>query len=174
MDSFEQALTGGHPNSLGNTEAVVAAVLADPSRLEELYGCYFSTDPVVRLRVSNAMKRIEKADHALLLPYLDRFLDEVATLEQASTKWTLAQLFLAYQSDLSPGQQRRATALLQRNLQTSDDWMVINMTLNTLAAWAAKDDALREWLVPHLQDFEHDERKSVRGRAAKFLKKLTH
>ena len=173
MENFEQALTGGHPNSLGNTEAVVEAVLAEPQRLEELYGCYFAPDPVVRLRVSNAMKRIEKADHALLLPYLDRFLEEVSTLDQASAQWTLAQLFLAYQRDLTPTQRQRATELLKRNLATVDDWIVVNMTLNTLAAWAKTDDVLREWLIPHLQRLEHDARKSVRGRAEKFLKQLT-
>ena len=41
-ESFEELLTGGHPNSLGNTESVAQSVLDDASRLEELYQCYFN------------------------------------------------------------------------------------------------------------------------------------
>ena len=64
MESFEQMLTGGHPNSLGRTIEVVEIVLADRERLEELYRCYFSNDEVVRLRTSNGMKRVAKAELA--------------------------------------------------------------------------------------------------------------
>jgi|GEM_PF-4906833 len=40
-ETFETMLTGGHHNSLGRTEEVVDLVLADETRLEELYNCYF-------------------------------------------------------------------------------------------------------------------------------------
>jgi len=42
MESLESRLSGGHPNSLGNTVAVVEDVLASPDRFEELFQCYFS------------------------------------------------------------------------------------------------------------------------------------
>jgi len=57
---FREMLAGGHPNSLGRTIEVVDIILSDSSRLEELFNCYFSPDAVVRLRTSNAMKRICK------------------------------------------------------------------------------------------------------------------
>ena len=60
MKSIEQTLTGGHPNSLGNTVEVVNMILSDHSHFQELFECYFSDNEVVRLRVSNAMKRIFK------------------------------------------------------------------------------------------------------------------
>ena len=64
---FEERLTGGHPNSLGKTVEVVEEVLANPERFEELFNCYFSDDAVVRLRVSNAMKRVGKENRQLLI-----------------------------------------------------------------------------------------------------------
>ncbi|MEM1051781.1 MAG: hypothetical protein AAGI28_06745 [Pseudomonadota bacterium] len=64
---FESILTGGHPNSLGCTVEVVETVLANPKRFEELYLCYRSSDQVVRLRVSNAMRRVEAEQHGLLV-----------------------------------------------------------------------------------------------------------
>ena len=57
--SLETMLTGGHPSSLGRTVEVVETVLDNPERLAELYNCYFTIDEVVRLRTSNAMKRLK-------------------------------------------------------------------------------------------------------------------
>ena len=104
MEEIERLLSGGHPNSLGNTVEVVDMVLANPSKFESLFNTYFSKDEVVRLRVSNAMKRICKANKSLLVPYIDRFLDEIAIINQASTQWTLAQLFLELEKDLNESQ----------------------------------------------------------------------
>jgi hypothetical protein len=36
-ESFEEMLTGGHPNSLGRTIEVVDIVLSNPARLSDLY-----------------------------------------------------------------------------------------------------------------------------------------
>ncbi len=163
---------GGHPNSLGNTVEVVATVLKRPERFEELFNCYFSEDEVVRLRVSNAMKRIGKEQKALLVPYIDRFLDVISTIEQASTQWTLAQLFLLLEHDLSALQLRKAKELLIKNLGRYDDWIVLNTTMETLGRWAKKDAKLKQWLIPQLERLSKDQRKSVHGRAKKILLKI--
>ena len=115
-NSYEKLLSGGHPNSLGNTIAVVEAVLNKPSDFASLFECFFSEDAVVRMRVANAMKRIARAEKKLLLPYLDRFLDEIALIDQASTKWSLAQLFLMLETDMTTVQIKRAKAILNDSL----------------------------------------------------------
>ena len=171
-DCFEQMLAGGHPNSLGKTVEVVEIVLASPDRFDELFSCYESSDEVVRLRTSNAMKRVEAERHDLLVPYLDRFIAEIGKLDQDSAQWTLAQLFLKLEDDLSPGQKRKAVTIMKRNLETRDDWIVLNATIETLARWATKDAELTTWLRPHLERLAKDERKSVAGRASKKLKAL--
>ena len=75
--SIEHRLTGGHPNSLGNTIEVVEEVFENHELFDELFNCYFSDDEVVRLRTSNAMKRVCKHDKTMLVPYIDRFLTEI-------------------------------------------------------------------------------------------------
>lgn len=167
--NYEARLSGGHPNSLGNTIEVVEEVLQHPDRLEALYRCYFSKDEVVRLRVSNAMKRIAQADRTLLLPYLHGLLEDVSQIEQASTKWTLAQLFQRYTKDLTPEQLTRATSILQHNLENCDDWIVQNHTLQTLAEWSLHHPELKAWLLPRLKQRLKESRKSVRRRAEKLL-----
>lgn len=169
-DPFEARLTGGHPNSLGNTAEVVDTILKHPNRLEELYQCYFSSDEVVRLRTSNAFKRICAEHSDWLVPYLDRFLTEVAAIDQASAQWTLAQLWNELKEYMTDEQQHQAQAHLQHNLENCQDWIVLNNTMQTLSDWASEDHELREWLRPRLQRISEDPRKAVAGRAKKLLK----
>jgi hypothetical protein len=93
MNDFEQQLTGGHPNSLGNTIQVVEQVMNDKKKLNDLFACYESKDEVVRLRVSNAIKRICKEKPQWVAAYLDILINDVSKIDQASTKWTLSTLF---------------------------------------------------------------------------------
>ena len=115
-ETFEAMLTGGHPNSLGRTIEVVDAVLADDSKTEELFLCYRSADEVVRLRVSNAMRRVQAERPDLVLPYVDRLIDEIGALDQASAQWTLPKLFEGASDDMNADQHMRAEALVKRNL----------------------------------------------------------
>lgn len=168
-EHFEAMLTGGHPNSLGRTEEVAAMVLADDSRFDELFACYRSEDDVVRMRVSSAMKRIEPTRRDLIMAYLDRFLDEIGALDQASAQWTLAQLFERIEPDMTAAQKSKALALMKRNLTKNPDWIVLNMTMATLFDWSNSDPELRKWLRPELERLTGDKRKSVAGRARKTL-----
>lgn len=169
---FQQKLTGGHPNSLGNTIAVVDEVLKDPSKFSELFQCYFSEDEVVRLRVSNAMKRICKERKELLIPYIDRIQVDIAPIDQASTQWTLSQLYRMLEPELSKDQTLRAKEHMLYNLENHNDWIVLNMTMDTLAHWALKDDELKTAILPSLHKHSADNRKSVASKAEKMLKML--
>ena len=168
-ESFESMLTGGHPNSLGRTVEVVDLILADRSRLAELYQCYFSSDEVVRLRVSSAFKRVTTAHPDWTMDYMDRLQSEIAAIDQASTQWTMAILFDLTRSLLSPDQTVRALEIMKRNLSEHEDWIVLNTTMNVLSDWAKDDAALKSWMEPHLQRLAKDPRKSVSKKAQKFL-----
>jgi HEAT repeat protein len=173
INAFETMLSGGHPNSLGNTIEVVEIVLNDKNTLEDLYQCYFSDDEIVRLRVSNAMKRVCKERPEWIAPYIDRLLKEISTIDQPSTKWTLAQLFMLLDNKLTDTQRAKAIEILKYNLETENDWIVQNFTMEALTKWAHNDSELREWLVPVLQNRTSDHRTSVKKRAFKFLGELS-
>ncbi|OAN61883.1 hypothetical protein A8B79_05535 [Balneola sp. EhC07] len=115
------------------------------------------------------MKRVCKEQPELLIPYLDRFLNEIADIDQASTQWTLAQLFLLLESDLSESQKRKAKEIIKNNLANHNDWIVLNTSMETLFQWSKEDEDLRKWLLPHLEKLSKDNRKSVSKRASKFL-----
>ena len=171
-ESFEQMLTGGHPNSLGRTLEVVDTVLANPDRLIDLYNCYFSTDEVVRLRTSNGLKRVTKEHPEWVAPYLNRLINEIANIDQASTQWTLATLFDLLKSYMTAEQKAGAIEIMQHNLANHNDWIVLNNTMQVLFDWAvAGDDELKTWITPHLERLSGDSRKSVAKRATKLLAK---
>ena len=170
--TFESMLTGGHPNSLGRTLEVVEIVLNDKTRLKELYRCYFSNDEIVRLRTSSAVKRVTIEHPEWLEPYLDRFLREIAQINQASTQWTLALLFDMLSDRMTSAQRSQATDHLKNTLATHTDWIVLNNTMKTLTKWAKKDEGLKAWLQPHLIRLKEDKRKAVVGNARKSLEAL--
>lgn len=170
--SFEKMLTGGHSNSLGRTIEVVNLVLEDPVKLSDLYNCYFSNDEVVRLRTSNAIKRISREKIEWIVPYIDGLISEISTIPQASTQWTLAELFQTLSGFMSETQRTNAVKIMKQNLKTAKDWIVLNNTMETLGEWAVTDSELRKWLLPHLDRLSHDSRKSVAGRARKIDAKL--
>mgnify|MGYP002725718211 CR=1 FL=1 len=170
---FEERLSGGHPNSLGDTVKVVEEVLKQPKRFQELFDCYWSDDEVVRLRTSNAMKRVARENKALLAPYLDAMLDDISKIPQPSVHWTLAQLFALLREDMSKPQLVRAKKILKKNLAHGSDWIVLNHTMDTLSDWSETDPALRRWLKPVLERLCDDGRKSVSSKAQKSLVKVT-
>ncbi|MEM8863328.1 MAG: hypothetical protein AAGD96_33880 [Chloroflexota bacterium] len=170
-ESFEAMLTGGHPNSLGRTIEVVDTVFANPERLIDLYNCYFSDDEVVRLRTSNGMRRVCKEQPEWLVPYIDRLIEVISKIDQASTQWTLAILFDMLKSFMSAEQMASAQAIMQHNVATHNDWIVLNNSMQVLADWSKNDSELQDWLRPHLERLSGDSRKSVVKRATKILAK---
>jgi hypothetical protein len=170
--SFEEMLSGGHPNSLGQTLDVVAAVSATPQRLRELIDTFASADAVVRLRVSSALKRLSRLDQDLFARHLDYYLDAIEGLDQPSAQWTRAQIALEMDAILTSSQRERLTRALREQLERSGDWIVIAQTLKTLVAWAADDARLAKWLLPHAERHAKDTRKTVSSVARRALQNL--
>lgn len=170
LTNFETALTGGHPNSLGNTILVVQEILQNSQRIQELFDCYFSKDETVRLRVSNSFKRIAKEKPELVVPFLDQFITKISKINQASTQWTFAQLFMILDKFVTEEQRLEVVKILKNNLVNSTDWIVLNFTMEALVGYSKKYFDLKLWLKPELERFAKDTRKSVANRANKYLK----
>ncbi len=169
---FAGMLRGGHPNSLGETEQVVAIVLADHGRLAELFAAITDSDEVVRMRVGDALEKVCREQPDWFVPHIDAILNDLGSVDQPSVQWHVAQLLQHLRADLSVEQKQRATRLLQRNLTTSTDWIVLNVTMDVLTEWATDAPALAGWLRPELERLLQDQRRSVAKRASVRLAKL--
>lgn len=166
--SYEEQLTGGHPNSLGNTIAVVDHVLEN-STFEALLACYDSENEVVRLRVSNAVKRVYQVKPEWVEAHIDTFLNKIAQINQPSTWWTMSQLFLWMSDKMSDSQRNQAKEIVKNYLDTTQDWIVENTAMDVLAKWGNDDPQLKLWLKPRLEKYQKSSRKSVANRAKKIL-----
>lgn len=142
-EKFEIMLSGGHPNSLGRTPELVDIILNDKASLDSLFECYSSSDATVRLRVSNAFKRIFRQKPNWFAGYVDKFQLLIPTLNQPSAEWTLAQLHLEFCDLLTKEQTTTAINISKEQLKDSKDWIVIIPTMNFLQAMAKEDEALR-------------------------------
>ena len=132
VESFAEILTvGGKSNSLGRSVEVVAAVLDDKNRLEELYKCIFDDDPWVRMRAADSIEKVCRVEPDWLLPYVDRMFEELSTSTQASILWHLAQIFR--QVTLSNKQKTFVIDWLKKTLSSNQiDWIVAANSLDTM------------------------------------------
>jgi hypothetical protein len=168
-ERFDQMLlVGGKSNSLGRVPEVINLVLRDESRLGELYDCLFADNAWLRMRAADALEKICRLHPDWLLPYVDRFLNELATSTQPSIQWHLAQIY--NQVELTTEQKQVAADWLASLLSTTDvDWIVAANAMDTLARLAADGSFPKPQLVALLQVQQHHKSSAVIKRATKWL-----
>ena len=170
--SFEKSLKGGHPNSLGNTLEVVDVVLGNTDKMEDLFLCYQSDDETVRLRTSNAFKRIFRAKRELFKQWKQRFIKEVAEIDQPSAKWTSIQILNELFDQLDEKEKTQSVEICLRYLRNEKDWIVINQSLNFMRNHQERFDFKDPEMMKLLNFFVEDGRKSISKNAEKILKIL--
>lgn len=165
-----RTLAGGDPRSLGRTQDVVDAVLADRRRLAALFDAVFDQDEIVRMRAGDALEKVCRAKPEWLAPYTERLLTDVAAIEQDSVRWHVAQML--GEVPLSAAHRRRAVRLLESLVEEERSGFVVAHSLTSLASLAESDPELQRSVVALLRRFSNDERGSVAKRASKLLAAL--
>lgn len=168
---IESALTGGDPRSLGNTELVVLHVLDHPQQLDELFACLFQEDEVIRMRASDALEKICRVHPDWCEPLKKDLFTRVSKIKQPSVQWHFAQIMS--QISLTSAEQKRAVTIMKDNLDSSDDWIVQNLTLESLAVFARKKVLDDQEYIDMLIRFKDSDHKSVAKRCEKLLKEFS-
>lgn len=162
----------GNSNTLGRTEEVVALVIKEPKRINELFDLFFQDDEWVRLRVNSSLKRLWRHDKQSIAPFIDRWITDVASIDQPSINWTFAQMVEECPELLSDKQRAKSTEIIKKYLTSSSDWIVLNTSIQALGTLAKNDPDLASWLKPQLKKLSTNDKKSVARRAAKTLETL--
>ncbi|MDR9450916.1 MAG: hypothetical protein RI637_06850 [Acidimicrobiia bacterium] len=166
--SIRESLSGGNPRKLQNVDVVVALVLEEPGRLDELIGCILDhDDEIVRMRAGDALEKVCRERPSLLQPHVPLLLGRMSQIDQPSVQWHVAQMLGHVR--LTARQRTRAALVLRNNLDYSSDWIVLNWSLETLAALARRDLDLIEPLRRSLRHHEHSSYKSLAKRARVLL-----
>lgn len=165
---IEILAAGGKTNSLGRADEVITATLKDKKRLSELYDCLFANDPWIRMRAADALEKICRVNPDWLLPYIDKFADELATSSQASIQWHLAQIY--GQVELTKVQKEFAINWLKNLLSSTEvDWIVAANSMDTLVKFVHDGSVTRQELITLLNIQRKHKSKSVVKRANKII-----
>jgi hypothetical protein len=162
-------LTGGDRRSIGRSEEVVAAVLADPTLFAVLFAGLLVDDPLVRMRTADAIEKITLQQPAYLAPYKAQLLHEVGQLAQQEVRWHVAQLLSRV--ELTATERRTAVELLNRYLQDQSK-IVKTFAMQALADIALVDAALRPAIVAQLETLTNTGSPAMRSRGRKLLAQL--
>lgn len=172
MEPFREVLTaGGHRNSLGRSAEVLAAVRADPGRLDELFACIGDDDAWVRMRAVDTFEKLVREDPERARPYLGRVLGDLTRSDQPSVQWHVAQVLAV--APLTAAQRRRAVAWLVARLETTEvDWIVAAQSLAALDAFERRGHVGTAELVRLLEVQAGHPSASVRRKVAGYLARV--
>lgn len=172
MESFEQILaSGGKANSLGRAGEVVDIVLADPSRLSELFACISADDAWVRMRAIDSFEKLIKGNPQWVTPFLPKIFSDLVLRDQPSIQWHLAQIFTEVQ--LSDAQREQAISWLKQRLKTTDvDWIVAADSMKAMLYFYQAGRVTKIEIEPLFRLQQQHASKSVRRKAEKLLQEL--
>lgn len=167
----DMLLVGEHRNSLGRAGEVVQIVLSDKSRLDELYDCLYGDDAWVRMRAADALEKVCRAHPEWVASYIDRLFALVATTDQPSILWHMAQIL--GEVALAPPQKQQAIRWLVSQLDSTDvDWIVAANCMDTLQKFRQDGSFAVEDFIPLLHRQQQHHSKAVVRRATKILAHL--
>ena len=162
---------GGKTNSLGRANEVIAVVLEDKQRLEELYQCLFNDDAWVRMRAIDSIEKICREHPDWLEPYVDKLNEEVASSDQPSIQWHLAEMY--GEISLTDSQKQFAIEWLTGRLATTEvDWIVAANSMKTLVQFANSGLVRRAQVITLLKIQLRHKSSTVTRRATKLLQTL--
>lgn len=167
---IKDMLAGGNPRTLKGVADIIAKVTKTPELLDELFTCLFVDDEIVRLRASDALEKICVMHPDWFVKYVPHLLNNVSKFRQSSVQWHLAQMLA--EIPLTKSQQIKAIDILVSNLEALDDWIVTNLTLESLAHFTRLGAFDVNKMVEILNKYEHDKHKSVVSRTKKIKREF--
>ena len=93
MNSIIERLKGGDIRSDGEADEVAVDVLNHPILFAQLYAGLAEPDDVVRGRTAHALEHVSRSKPELLLPYLNKLVDQSTQDPLPVARWHLAMLF---------------------------------------------------------------------------------
>ena len=163
-------LRGADRRSIGRSEEVVCDVLAEPELFSALIEAMAASDPVVRMRAADAAEKITCRRPDLLVACKQRLLDDIAAAPQQEVRWHVAQMLSRLA--LTGSERERAVEILIGYLD-DDSSIERTFAMQALADLAARDDALRDRVIPLLEHLVDTGTPAMRARGRKLVAQLT-
>ena len=162
-------LSGGNFRSIGRSEEVVEAVLADPKLFAVLMSGLTADDALIRMRAADAAEKVTAKHPEWLAPYKGYLLTEVAQSEQQEVRWHAAIMFTRVK--LTEAERTRVISILRSWLDDRSR-IVQTMSLQALADLSKRDPGLRSKVKRLIEDKIKSGPPSVKARGKKLLQEM--
>jgi hypothetical protein len=171
MNQLLSQLSGGDLRSIGKTNQVVKRVLADKILFDDLFAGLLQDNPVIRMRVADAVEKITKINPEWLGPYKLIILKKLVLIENKEIRWHMAQIIPRLK--LTKAERVRVSKILFEWLLNKKESKIVRvMALQSLADISANDNQLRKTLIEELREIGKSEAPSLKSRSKKILKQL--
>jgi len=161
-----RTLSGGDRRSIGKADRVVEQVLKTPALLGDVVRGFSHDDPVIRMRSADVAEKVSAVHPEWLQRHKEAVLSAANTVQEKEMRWHMAQMLPRL--ELSPGEKRRAVALLLRYLDDSSQ-IVKTCSMQALFDMSQTDARLRGRILPILLDAIENGGAAVRSRAKRLL-----
>jgi hypothetical protein len=169
MNPVLRQLRGGDRRSIRGVPQVVRQVLADPNLFPVVFAGMDDSDPLVRMRSSDAVEKITAQRPEYLLPYRKRLIQMARAAEQQEVRWHMAQLLS--RTTLSVSERRRVLEIMAVYLKDTSS-IVKTFAMQTMADIASQDPRLRAPIVEKLKRLTRDGTPAMKSRGRKLLARL--
>lgn len=85
-------LSEGDKRTVTNVDSVVAAVLKDAQRIEELMNCLVLNDEVILMHAMDAVEKVYSVQPTIIRPYSDILFELFVRSDQKEVRWHMAQI----------------------------------------------------------------------------------
>jgi len=169
MNTVLQKLKAGDRRSIRGVPEVVDLALATPGLFPVLFDGMSNTDPLIRMRCSDAVEKITAHRPELLVPYKKRIIQLAAVAEQQEVRWHLAQLLSRIK--LTRVERQRVVRILFEYLE-DESKIVKTFSMQTLADIAFQDPNLRGPIIEKLEELIGGGSPAMKNRGRKLLARL--
>lgn len=170
MLNIKEKLSGGDLRSIGRSDEVVKEVQKNPKLFKELFELIFDSDPLVRMRASDAVEKIATENHDILIPYKDKIINKMTNINQQEVRWHNAQL-ISY-LDLNDSEEKKVIKILNYWIDSEKSNIVKVFSMQALADIAEKNPDLKSSIINRIKLIIKTGAHSQIARGKKLLKQL--
>lgn len=169
MHPLLEKLKGGDFRSIGRSEEVAQAVLADESLFPILMSGLTSEETLVRMRSADAAEKVTSKRPQWLAPHKEYLLNEVTKIGQQEVRWHTAMMLTRL--ELNETERTRAASILKKWLDDKSR-IVQTSALQALVDLSKQDSRSRSDTKRLLEEKIKNGPPSVRARGKKLLKEM--
>ena len=169
MQALLRSLSGGDRRSIGESNRAAILVLEQPEVIAVLFQGLDSTDPVLRMRCSDAIEKVTTKRPELLAPYKRALIQRYSKIAQQEVRWHVAPLL----SRLPLSTEETATVVKLLLSFTNDRSSIVRtMTMQALTDIALRRPHFLPEVKEHIQELSLIGSPAMKARGKKLLRAL--